>query len=71
MAQIVKKLPAMRETWVLPLGWEDSLEKGIATHSSILACKNPWTKEPNGLHTVHEVAELDMNERVILSLCHK
>ena len=38
-----KNLPAMRETWVLSLGWEDPLEKGTATHSSILAWKIPWT----------------------------
>ena len=37
MAQLVKSLPAMQETWVLSLGWEDALEKGKATHSSILA----------------------------------
>ena len=43
MAQLVKNLPAMRETWVRSLGWEDPLEKGKATHSSILAWKIPWT----------------------------
>ena len=43
MAQLVKNLPAMRETWVLPLGWEDPLEKGKATHSSILAWRIPRT----------------------------
>ena len=43
MAQLVKKLPAMRETWVQSLGWEDPLEKGKATHSSILAYRIPWT----------------------------
>ena len=42
-AQLVKNLPAMRETWVLSLGWEDPLEKGTATHSSILAWRIPWT----------------------------
>ena len=42
-AQLVKNLPAMRETWVLSLGWEDSLEKGKATCSSILAWRIPWT----------------------------
>ena len=42
VAQLVKNLPAMRETWVQPLGWEDPLEKGTATHSSILAWKIPW-----------------------------
>ena len=45
MAQTVKNLPAMQETWVQSLGWEDSLEKGLATHSSTL----PWTEEPGGL----------------------
>ena len=43
MAQLVKSLPAMWETWVPPLSWEDPLEKGIATHSSILAWRIPWT----------------------------
>ena len=41
VAQTVKNLPAMRETWVQPLGWEDALEKGMATHSSILAWRIP------------------------------
>ena len=41
--QLVKNLPAMRETWVRSLGWEDPLEKGKATHSSILAWRIPWT----------------------------
>ena len=43
VAQIVKNLPAMRETWVQSLGWEDPLEKGKATHSSVLAWRIPWT----------------------------
>ena len=43
VAQLVKNLPAMRETWVQSLGWEDPLEKGKATHSSILAWRIPWT----------------------------
>ena len=43
VAQLVKNLPAMRETWIQSLGWEDPLEKGKATHSSILAWKIPWT----------------------------
>ena len=42
MAQLVKSLPAMRETWVRSLGWEDPLAKGKATHSSILAWRSPW-----------------------------
>ena len=43
VVQLVKNLPAMRETWVLSLDWEDPLEKGKATHSSILAWRIPWT----------------------------
>ena len=47
MAQRVKHLPAMQETWVRSLGWEDPLEKEMATHSSILAWKIPWTEKPS------------------------
>ena len=43
MGQLVKNPLAMRETWVRSLGWEDPVEKGMATHSSILAWKVPWT----------------------------
>ena len=46
MAQMVKHLPAMRDSWVRSLGWEDPLEKEMATHSSTLAWKIPWTQEP-------------------------
>ena len=52
MTQMVKNPPAMRETWVRSLGWEDPLEKGMATHSSILAWRIPWTEEPGGLQLV-------------------
>ena len=52
MAQVVKNLPAMQETWVLSLGQEDPLEKGMANHCSILARKIPWTDEPGGLQSV-------------------
>ena len=52
MAQTVKKLPVMQETQVLSLGWEDSLEKGMATHSNILAWRIPWTEEPAGLQSM-------------------
>jgi len=45
IAQLVKNSPAMWETWVRSLGWEDLLEKGKATHSSILAWRIPWTKQ--------------------------
>ena len=46
---MVKNLPAMWETWVQPLGWEDPLEKGMAIHSSILAWRILWTEEPGRL----------------------
>ena len=49
---MVKSLPAMRETWVQPLGQEDPLEKELATHSSILAWKTPWMEEPGGLQSM-------------------
>ena len=47
-----KESPAMQETWVQSLGWEDPLAKGTATHSSILAWRTPWTKEPGGLQSM-------------------
>ena len=50
MVQTVKNLPTMQETQVRSLGWEDPLEKGMATHSSTLAFRIPWTEEPGGLH---------------------
>ena len=49
---MVKNLPAMRETWVWSLGWEDPLEEGMAAHSSILAWRIPWTEEPGGLQSM-------------------
>ena len=48
MAQLVKNLPEMQETWVPSLGWEDLLEKGMATHSIIFAWRIPWTEESGG-----------------------
>ena len=51
MAQMVKNLPAMQETWVWSLGWQDPLEKAMATHSSILAWRIPWTEEPDRLQS--------------------
>ena len=74
LAQAVKNLLAVQETWLQSLDWEDPLEKGMATHSSILACR--WTEEPDA--TVHGVTELDMakwltvtfNECVIESACN-
>ena len=52
VAQTVKNLPAMRETWVWSLAWEDPLEEGMATHSSVLAWRSPWTEEPGGLQSM-------------------
>ena len=52
VAQMVKNLPAMQETQVQSLAWEDPLEKGMATHSSILAWRMPWTEEPGGLQSM-------------------
>ena len=52
MAQTVKNLPAMRETWFQSLSQEDPLEKGTATHSSPLAWRIPWTEEPSGLQSM-------------------
>ena len=56
MAQMVNNLPAVQETWVWSLGQEDPLEKGMTTHSSVLAWEIPWTEEPGGA-TVHEVSK--------------
>ena len=52
VAQMVKNLPAMRETLVISLGQEDYLQKEMATHSSILAWRIPWTEEPGGLQSI-------------------
>ena len=48
---VVKNLPEMQETWVLSLGWEDPLQKGMATHSGILAWRIPWTEEAGKLQS--------------------
>ena len=52
MVQILKNLPAVWETWLQSLGWEDPLEKEMATHSSILAWRIPWTEQPSGLQSI-------------------
>ena len=62
MAQLVKNLPARKETWIRSLGWEDPLEKGTATHSSILA----W--RIHGLYSPQGRKESDMTEQLSLSL---
>ena len=66
VAQRVKNLPAMQETQVQSLNWEDPLEKGIATHSSILAWRIPWTEEPGGLQSMGS-QNLDTTEQVTLT----
>ena len=67
VAQRVKNVPEMRETWVRSLGWEDPLEKGMATRSSILAWKIPRTEEPGG-YSPRGRRELDMTDQLSLSL---
>ena len=52
VAQTIKNMPAMQETWVQYLGWEEPLEKKTATHSSILAWRIPWTEEPGRLQSM-------------------
>ena len=52
MVQTVNNLPAMKETWVQSLGWEDPLEEDMAIHSGILPCEIPWTEEPGGLQSM-------------------
>ena len=57
VAQTVKRLSTMRETWVQALGWEDPLEKQTVIHSRTIAWKVPWTEEPGRLHTAHGVVK--------------
>ena len=52
IAQQVKNLPVIQEMWILSLGQEDPLEKEMATHSSVLACKIPWAEESSGLQSM-------------------
>ena len=61
VAQLVKDLPAVQETQVQSLGREDPLQRGIATHSSVLAWRIPWTEEPSGLQSMG-LKELDTTE---------
>ena len=69
VAQLVKSLLAMQKTWVQSLGWEDSLEKGKATHASRI----PWTGEFHGLYSPRDCKESDMTDQLSLSLsiCYK
>ena len=65
MAQTEKRLPTMQETWIRFLGWEDPLEKEMATHSSILAGRIPWTEEPGRLQSMG--SQSDRTERLTFS----
>ena len=65
VAQTVKNLPAMQETWVQSLDWEDPLEKEMATHSSILAWRIPWREEPCG-HSPWDRKKSKMTKRLTL-----
>ena len=68
MAQTVKNLPAMQDTRVQSLGWEDPLEKEMAIHSSILAWRIPWTEEPDGLYSPWDCKESDTAEQLTYTL---
>ena len=61
---MVKNLPAMQETQVQSLGWDDPLEKGMAIHSSMLTWRIVWTEEPGGLQSTGLQKESDMNEQL-------
>ena len=68
MAQMVKSLPAVWETWVQSLDWEDPLEKEMATHSNILAWRIPWMEEPGGLQSMG--SQSDLTERLTPTHTH-
>ena len=68
MAQLVKSLFIMRETWVPSLGWEDLLEKRMVNHSNILAWRIPWTEELGELHSPGGHKQSDTTEQLTLSL---
>ena len=67
VAQRLKHLPAMWETWVRSLGRQDSLEKEMATHSSILAWRIQWMEEPGGLQSMGPQRELDTTEQLSIA----
>ena len=62
VAQMVKTLPAVQKTWVLPLNWEDPLEKGKATHSSILAWRIPWMEKPGELQSMDSQSQTQLSD---------
>ena len=65
-----KNLSAMQETRVWSLGWDNPLEKGMATHSNTFAWRTPWREEPDRLHTVHGITESDPNEQLTHTHTH-
>ena len=72
VAQLVKNPPAMWETWVQSLGWEDPLEKGTATHSSILAWRISWIEEPGGLQSMgSQRVRHDWATSLFTFICHE
>ena len=62
MAQMVKNLPAMQDMQIRSLSWDDPLEKGIATLSSIIAWRNPWIVEPGGLQSIGSQSQTQLRE---------
>ena len=68
VAQMVKNLPTMQDTRVWSLGQEDPLEKGMATHSSILAWRIPWTEEPSGLQSMESQSQTRLSDLDLLCL---
>ena len=69
VAQPVKNSPAMWETWVQSLGWKDPLEKEMATHSSILAWRIPWTEEPGGLQSTGSQSRTRLTLQLHFTTC--
>ena len=69
MAQMIKTPPAMWETWAWSLGWEDPLQKGMATHSSILALRSQWTEEPGSLQFMG-LKRVGHNWAIFTCTCH-
>ena len=67
---MLKNMPVRQETWVWSLGQANPLEKGLATHSSILACSIPWTEEPGALHSPWGHKESDRTERLTFTFFH-
>ena len=70
MAQTVKNPRAMQETQILSLGWEDPLEKRMATHSSILAWRIPWTEEPGDLQSTGLQSQTQLSDSLTLTRTH-